>query len=331
MPFEGGRPAELTDLLTGFSGDTAQMQANVVISPHDVVRHKRCHPTSRIEIRGQDGVSIVGNDLGYEAGDDSGESYVSYGITLWQFGSDDPTLAEFTGNNIDYFLKSAIGFFGNNAETSLSTSGNYLGPEASVPGTVNRGGELGKPVVHENAIGPQEKDPPAVPATGGAMISETGTVITLTYDEMLDKTSVPAVAAFTVMETDSDGLSRSIKVISVEVSGMSVRLTLAGAPGSDNSVAVSYDPANAGSGPIRDVAGNEALALTSRTVTASMPPDPGPGPDPMEQEEPQQPVTGGGDGGCALALGGSDGADLGVLLLAVFVFFGLMRDTRKER
>ena len=337
MPFEGGRPAELSDLLTGFSGNNAQVQTDVVISNWDVVRHKRCHPTSRIEIRGQDGVSIVGNDLGYVAGDDSGESYVSYGITLWRFRGSDPTLAEFTGNNIDYFLKGAVEFFGGNAETSLSTRGNYLGPEALVPGTVNRVGELGEPVVREDAIGPQEKDPPTVPATGGAMISETGTVIVLTYDEMLDDTSVPAVGAFTVMETDSEGLSGSIKVIDVSVSGMSVMLTLERSPGSGNSVTVSYDPANAGSGtgrgPIRDIAGNVALALTSRTVTAaSMPPDSGPGPaGPMGPGEPQQPVTGGGDGGCALASGGSDGADLGVLLLAVFVFLGLRRDTRKER
>ena len=333
MPPEG-RPAALTDLLTGFNGNNAQVQTDVVIGLHDVVRHKRCHPTSRIEIRGQDGVSIVGNDLGYVAGDDSGESYVSYGITLWRFRGSDPTLAEFTGNNIDYFLKGAVGFFDGNAETSLSTRGNYLGPEALVPGTVNRSGELGEPVVRENAIGPQEKDPPTVPATGGgAMISETGTVITLTYDEALDEESVPAAAAFTVTQTDGDGLAGTIDVSGVEVSGTSVVLTLAKAPGSGNSVTVSYDPAKAGSGagtgPIRDVAGNEAPALTSRMLTASRPTDPG-GAGPMGPGETQQPGPGGGDGGCALALGGSDGADLGVLLLAVFVFFGLRRDTRKE-
>ena len=333
MPPEG-RPAELTDLLTGFNGNNAQVQTDVVIGPHDVVRHKRCHPTSRIEIRGQDGVSIVGNDLGYVAGDDSGESYVSYGITLWRLGSDDPTLTEFTGNNIDYFLKGAVGFFGGNAQTSLSTRGNYLGPEALVPGTVSRSGELVEPVVHENTVGPQEKDPPTVPATGGAMISETGTVITLTYDEALDEESVPAAAAFTVTQTDGDGLAGTIDVSGVEVSGPSVVLTLAKAPGSGNSVTVSYDPAKAGSGagagPIRDVAGNEAPALTSRMLTASRPTDPV-GPNPMGPGETQQPGPGGGDGGCALALGGSDGADLGVLLLAVFVFFGSRRDTRKER
>ena len=337
MPPEG-RPAALTDLLTGFNGNNAQVQTDVVIGPHDVVRHKRCHPTSRIEIRGQDGVSIVGNDLGYVAGDDSGESYVSYGITLWRFGSDDPTLAEFTGNNIDYFLKGAVGFFGGNAQTSLSTRGNYLGPEALVPGTVSRSGELGEPVVRENAIGPQEKDPPTVPATGGgAMISETGTVITLTYDEALDEESVPAAAAFTVTQTDGDGLAGTIDVSGVEVSGTSVVLTLAKAPGSGNSVTVSYDPAKAGSGagtgPIRDVAGNEAPALTSRMLTASRPTDPV-DPNPMGPGEMQQPGPGGGDGGCALALGGSGGTDLGVLLpllLAVFVFFSLRRDTRKEK
>ena len=211
----------------------------------------------------------------------------------------------------------------------LVLAGNYLGDSPEVEGAVNTddlaSGDGGD-------VGPGETDPPGLDAmddAGGATFS--GTTITLTYDEALDEESVPAAAAFAVTQTDGDGLTGTIDVSGVSVSGMSVTLTLAMSPGSGNSVTVSYDPAKAGSGtgrgPIRDVAGNVAAALTSRMLTAPAPVDPGP----MGPVEPS-PVTGGGDGGCALASGGSGGADLGALLpmmLAVFVF-GLGRKARKR-
>ena len=206
----------------------------------------------------------------------------------------------------------------------LVLAGNYLGDYPRVKGAVNTD-DLASGDADD--VGLKEADPPGLDAmddTGGAAFS--GTVITLTYDEALDEESVPAAAAFTVTQTDGDGLAGTIDVSGVEVSGTSVALTLAKAPGSGNGVTVSYDPATAGSGtgrgPIRDVAGNEAPALTSRTVTASAPPE-RPGPPPATTTD---------DGGCALASGGSGGADLGMLLammVAVFVF-GPGRNARKN-
>ena len=216
----------------------------------------------------------------------------------------------------------------------LVLAGNYLGDSPGVEGDVNTD-DLADAALDN--VGPKETDPdpPALDADAageGAALS--GTTITLRYSEELDGDSVPAAAAFTVAQTDGDGLTGPIDVTGVEVSGMSVTLTLAKAPESDASVTVSYDPAKAGSGtgrgPIRDVAGNVALPLAPRTVTAadSMPPEQPMGPG----ESPQPATTGGGDGGCTLASGGGGGAEPGALLammLAMFVF-GLGRNVKKK-
>ena len=209
----------------------------------------------------------------------------------------------------------------------LVLAGNYLGDYPRVKGAVNTD-DLASGDADD--VGLKEADPPGLDAmddTGGAAFS--GTTITLTYDEALDEESVPAAAAFTVTQTDGDGLAGTIDVSGVEVSGTSVTLTLAKAPGSGNSVTVSYDPSKAGSGtgrgPIRDVAGNEAPVLTSRTATASAPTTPT-----TPTTTPTTAKTNGG--GCALASGGSGGADLGMLLammVAMFVF-GPGRNARKN-
>ena len=206
-------------------------------------------------------------------------------------------------------------------KATLVLAGNYLGDSPRVRGDFVNTDDLAT-AVPDNA-GPKETDDPGLAATGGAVLS--GTTITLTYDEALDDDSTPAAAAFTVTQTTSGGLSGPITVSGVSVSGMSVTLTLAKAPGSGNSVTVSYDPTDAGSGgPIRDAAGNEAPAFTSRTVTASTPTEPM---EPMEPMDPM-PMAKTDDGGCALASGGSGGADLGMMLLAMMVVplaFGLRR------
>ena len=212
----------------------------------------------------------------------------------------------------------------------LILAGNYLGASPGVQGAVNDD-DL---AMEDLNAGPRETVPPALPSTGGAMF--TGTTVTLAYGEALDEESVPAAAAFTVMQTTSSGLSGSITVSSVAVAGMSVTLTLAEAPGSGNSLTVSYDPTKAGSGegigPIQDAAGNAAAAIDSRMVAAAAP---------MEPEEPmtEEPMTGGGtaaaagDGGCALASGGKGGIDLGVLLplmTLAALSFGLRRGYKES-
>ena len=213
----------------------------------------------------------------------------------------------------------------------LVLAGNYLGAGYEVRGAANFD-DLA--MMDDANVGPKETEAPALPSTGGAMF--TGTTVTLTYGEALDEDSVPAAAAFTVMQATSSGLSGSITVSSVAVAGMSVTLTLAEAPGSGNSVTVSYDPAKAGGKPIQDAAGNAAAAIDSRMVAAAAP---------VEPEEPmtEEPMTGGGtgggtgatggDGGCALASGGKGGIDLGVLLplmALAALSFGLRRGSKES-
>ena len=202
----------------------------------------------------------------------------------------------------------------------LILAGNYLGASPEVQGAVNTD-DLA--MMDDPDVGRKETDAPELPSTGGATF--TGTTVTLAYGEALDGESVPAAAAFTVTQTDSDDLSAEITVSKVEINGMNVILTLAKAPGSGNSLTVSYDPTKAGSGtgvgPIQDAAGNAAAAIGSRMVAAA----------PVEPpEEPMMPdggtgtpATTGGDGGCALASGGG-GADLGMLLPMMLVMFAFV-------
>ena len=201
----------------------------------------------------------------------------------------------------------------------LVLAGNYLGDRPEVEGAVNDD-DL---AMDDANTGPKETVPPALSTDGATFM---GTSVTLMYGEALDGESVPAAAAFTVTQMDSDGLSGPITVSSVAVAGMSVTLTLAEAPGSGNSVTVSYDPAKAGGNPIQDEAGNAAAALSGQVV--SMTPEPvDPGTEMPPTEMP--PAAAGGDGGCALASGGS-GIDLGMLLLTVVPFAFVLVRRAKE-
>ena len=202
----------------------------------------------------------------------------------------------------------------------LVLAGNYLGDRPEVEGAAN---DDDLAMVDDVNVGPKETVPPALSTDGATFM---GTSVTLMYGEALDGESVPAAAAFTVTQMDSAGLSGPITVSSVAVAGMSVTLTLAKAPGSGNSVTVSYDPAKAGGNPIQDVAGNVAAALSGQVV--SMTPEPvDPGTEMPPTEMP--PAAAGGDGGCALASGGS-GIDLGMLLLTVVPFAFVLVRRAKE-
>ena len=91
-----------------------------------------------------------------------------------------------------------------------------------------------------------------------------GASMTLTYGEALDGGSRPAPGDFTV---EVGGSGRS--VTGVSVSGSVVTLTLNPAvEHGDTGIRVSYTvPTGAGANPIRDAVGNEAVALSNRSVT----------------------------------------------------------------
>ena len=91
-----------------------------------------------------------------------------------------------------------------------------------------------------------------------------GASMTLTYGEALDGGSRPAPGDFTV---EVGGSGRS--VTGVSLSGSVVTLTLNPAvEHGDTGIRVSYTvPTGAGANPIRDAVGNEAVALSNRSVT----------------------------------------------------------------
>ena len=87
-----------------------------------------------------------------------------------------------------------------------------------------------------------------------------GSSLTLTYGEALDEGSRPAPGDFTV---EVGGTGRSVSAVSV--SGSVVTLTLDPAvEHGDTGIRVNYSP---GTRPIRDAVGNEALGLSSQSVT----------------------------------------------------------------
>ena len=107
---------------------------------------------------------------------------------------------------------------------------------------------------------------PELATAGGAVAN--GATLTLTYDEPLDGTSMPAASAFTVA-----GRSQSRTVSGVRVSGSTVELTVDPAvEQGETGTRVSYTvPTGMGASLIRDVPGNEALGLSSEAVTNETP------------------------------------------------------------
>ena len=328
MPPEGP-PASFTGLLNRFSGNTAQLKTNIVISHWDVVRHKRCHPTARIEIRGQKGVSVTNNDLGYGE-----EGSVNYAITLWEFrGSTDTTLAEFSGNNVDYYSKGVIGSFAGNAAT-VAAKGNYLGLRPLLT-NLNGDGVVTEPVARgEGDIGPRAgmtaDSPPVVPRIRSAAVSPSGrNMIVLTYGTALDGESEPTAGAFTVRYRIEEGRTGIIGVDDVEVDGSTVILTLEKEiPSGASGLTVVYSSEAAGDSAVRSTLGgldardDEAVVSDSDGGGMMMPPPTGPG----DGTAPK-----GDGGGCVLASSGSGGAGLGMLLtVAVMGLASVLRGRKRK-
>ena len=306
----GGTPVKLGDVVASYSGSNAIFKNGVVVGNFDVVRYRNCHPTSRIEIRNQKGVSVTGNDLGYGE-----EGYVKHAVTLWGSGT---TLAEFSGNNIDWYAVNLVGSFGKNAETT-NAEGNYLGPSPRVSKTTDIGEELLDPIVRgEGDIGPRSgmtvENPPVVPRIESAAVSSSDRkMIVLTYNVDIDEESRPTKDAFTVQYQVAEGVTRTISVDDVEVDGSTVTLTLEQEiPSGAGGLTVVYSTEAAGDSAVRS-----PLGLESRDGEVAVS-----DPDPPQRTEkgmvPAGPGGGtasGGDGGCALASGGSGGIGFVTALL----------------
>ena len=103
---------------------------------------------------------------------------------------------------------------------------------------------------------------PVLASTDGAVAN--GTMLTLAYSEPLDTSSAPGNDAFSVT-----GGNETRTVTGVRVSGSAVELTLdPAAEHEEAGITVSYTP---GMNRLRDVAGNEAEALSQEPVTNDTP------------------------------------------------------------
>ena len=105
-----------------------------------------------------------------------------------------------------------------------------------------------------------------VDAVAPSLVSATveDTTLELVYDEALDGDSEPAASAYTVAVTV--GTITTNLTVSVAVDGWTVTLTLSAAPADGATVTVTYTvPTGTDAMPVRDVAGNAAVALTNQS------------------------------------------------------------------
>ena len=99
-----------------------------------------------------------------------------------------------------------------------------------------------------------------VPTLQSAITSIAGTIVTLTYDEVLDTNSVPAVGDFT--------FSPAKTISQVVVVGRSVAMQLSVAFAHEDTITLDY---TAGTNPIQDVSGNDAADLSGESVANNVP------------------------------------------------------------
>ena len=347
FPDSGAPKSILTDNLNPNTKDEANRFRSIrsttvnsnSIAKHDLIRYRadECFDLGRIRVDGQRGVTIRNNDLGYV--EDESDASVSLmaspdnGVVVKRANSPAGVpLKAFTGNNITFYRDYAV----LNTGTVFSAKDNYLGvPDGyrfSNVNEVNNNGGVPFEESDQRMIGPREQfammpdeEPPALVTSGDGApaVNESGTTLTLTFNDMLRATSTPATA-FQVWA----GTSTMLSVKSVRISGSTVVLTLGSAARQGETITVTYTKPD--SNPITDDAGLELDSFRSAAVrngsTATA--DPGDSDDPDDS----RPAAASTDGGCALASAGS-GVDLGalVLLLGSLSFaFGLGRKAKAE-
>ena len=323
------------------SGVNNQPRLITTVSATDLIRYRadRCYDLGRIRVVNQKGVTIDNNDLGYVM-DASGVSLPvspDNGVVMSGTGV---VPKSFKGNNIAFYKEFAV-----LSDATFSAAKNYLGSnwrvdsDGSITGVDNNGGEPFE-TSDEREIGPDpdvampdEEAPELVESGDGApAVNESGLMLTLTFNDMLDAESVPAATAFTVRS----GAGATIDVRGVRISGNSVILTLGSASAAAGSgvrdgetITVSYTKPD--SNPITDDAGLELESFSNVSVTNNSTAT-APGTDDGDDGDDPSPGAASTDGGCALASAGS-GVDLGALVLllgAVSFAFGLGRKAKAE-
>ena len=130
-------------------------------------------------------------------------------------------------------------------------------PENSLEGTIRDSANQDAAMLTHAAVDADHTVDGVTPELDAAVAD--GTVVTLTYDEVLDETSIPAEDAFTVTAAGA-----TLSVDSVEVSEMVVTLTLDSHVVHGQVVRLDYTP---GTKLLQDLAGNVVDALSNKVVT----------------------------------------------------------------
>ena len=164
----------------------------------------------------------------------------------WHSGSDDVrgTMVTVSGSTVTVTLPSRVPQDRFAMVSYSKPSSNPLRDAASTDA------EVGDIEWHQATV--LDRDPP--PYTRGLLV---GSTLTLYYGDTLDTGSTPTASAFTVTAG-----SNTHSVSGVSVHPNAVKLTLGSTPTSD--VTVTYSVPT--SGPIQDVAGNDASALNNESV-----------------------------------------------------------------
>ena len=130
-------------------------------------------------------------------------------------------------------------------------------PENSLEGTIRDSANQDTAILTHAAVDADHRVDGVAPELDTAAAA--GAVVTLTFDEVLDETSIPAEDAFTVTAAGA-----TLPVDSVEVFEMVVTLTLDSHVVHGQVVRLDYTP---GTKPLQDLAGNAADPLSNTVVT----------------------------------------------------------------
>jgi uncharacterized repeat protein (TIGR02059 family) len=154
------------------------------------------------------------------------------------------------------FVSTGAGALTVNGEVGVATTGTITVPSGYVAPVITAGVTYtyAAPVVDTVA-----------PVFSSATVSSS--TLTLNYNEALMGSSDPAGTAYSVTVTPAGGAAAARTVSSADATGNTVVLTLASAVASTDVVTVSYTVP--GSNPVKDLAGNSALALAPQSVSVA--------------------------------------------------------------
>ena len=214
--------------------------------------------------------SSAGSDRTYGV-DETIEMTVTFNETVVITGTPELTLNVGGGNRTAEYRSvsnRAVKFAyrvvtGDNDEDGVSLEANRLSRSA---GTIQDGAGNNAVLDHEavaaSSIHKVDAVAPVLALTDPAVVN--GATLTLTYNEPLNTSSLPATSDFTV-----EGGNETRTVTRIQVSGSEVRLTVnPAAEHGETGIRVSYEPR---SNPIQDAIGNDADAFRDRSVENQTP------------------------------------------------------------